>query len=234
MSELRFDGRVAVVTGAGAGLGRSHARLLADRGTAVVVNDIDADAARATVKAIIDAGGSADAHTADITQRDGAASLVETALARFGRIDIVVNNAGALQASDFGEMTGELFERMLAVNLSTAFHVARNAWPHLAAQGYGRIVSTTSNSGLLGTAGSTGYAAAKAGVWGLTRSLAWRVPTSGSTSTRSRRSRTPRCRSAHESRRRPGAPARVTTGRDDSTSPACRPWSPGSPTRTAR
>lgn len=172
VSELRFDGRVAVITGAGAGLGRSHASLLASRGAAVVVNDIDAAAAHKAVDAIGEAGGTAAVHAADITEQAGAESLVATALDRFGRIDIVVNNAGTLRAADFGEMTSEIFDRMVAVNLASTFQVTRAAWPHLAAQQYGRVVSTTSNSGLLGTAGSTGYAAGKAGVWGLTRSLA--------------------------------------------------------------
>ena len=174
--QLRFDGRVAIVTGAGTGLGRSHALLLASRGATVVVNDLDAPdasaAAETAVAAIHDAGGSAIVHLADVSTVDGANGLVAAALDRFGRLDIVVNNAGLLRAADFAEMTAELFDRVVAVNLRATFLVAHAAWTPMSAAAYGRIISTTSNSGLLGTAGSTAYAAAKAGVWGLTRSLA--------------------------------------------------------------
>lgn len=198
-NELRFDGRVAIVTGAGSGLGRAHARLLAARGAAVVVNDLDSpDSAGSTayfrgesrggsggrpgdgapsgahsVAAEIEAaGGTALAHPADVTDGDAARGLVAAALDRFGRVDIVVNNAGILRACDFVDMTEALFDRVLAVNLRGTLLVTHAAWPIMLRQGYGRIVSTTSNSGLLGTAGSTAYAAAKAGIWGFTRSLA--------------------------------------------------------------
>lgn len=172
MTDLRFGGRVAVVTGAGRGLGRSHAELLARRGAAVVLNDVDPEAAHAGASAIAATGGTALAHPADVAGAAGADGLVEAALARFGRIDIVVNNAGALESVDFAAMTADMFGRMLDANLASTFHVTRAAWPHLTTQRYGRVVCTTSNSGLFGTAGSTGYAAAKAGLWGLTRSLA--------------------------------------------------------------
>ncbi len=173
MSErVRFDGRVAIVTGAGTGIGAAHARLLAERGAAVVVNDLDAEAAHSVAVAIGAAGGSAVAHVGDIATEAGAESLVHTALDRFGRIDIVVNNAGLLRSAPFAEMTTDLWDRVVGVNLRGTFVVTHAAWPHMAAQGYGRIVSTTSNSGLLGVSGSSAYAAAKAGVWGLTRSLA--------------------------------------------------------------
>lgn len=169
--ELRFDGRTAVVTGAGAGLGRSHALLLASRGAKVVVNDLHADAAQSVVDEIVAAGGTAAAHAADISQPEGATGLVQTALDACGRIDIVVNNAGLLQPTDFAEMTPEIFDRAYAVNLRSAFLVTHAAWQPMMAQGYGRVVHTSSNSGLLGIAGSTGYASAKAGLWGFTRSL---------------------------------------------------------------
>lgn len=170
--ELRFGGRVAVITGSGTGIGASHARLLATRGASVVVNDVDGEAARAVAAEICAAGGSAATHVSDIATESGAASLIASALDRFGRLDIVINNAGLLRSAPFDDMTPDLWDRVVGVNLRGTFLVTHAAWPHLAAQGYGRVVSTTSNSGLLGVAGSSAYAAAKAGVWGLTRSLA--------------------------------------------------------------
>ena len=174
LTELRFDGRVVVVTGAGSGLGRSHALLLASRGASVAVNDLagDPDTATTVVGEIESAGGIAFAHAADIATEDGAKGLMSTAMHHFGRIDIVINNAGILRACDFGEMTAELFDQVVAVNLRSTFLMCRAAWEPMVAARYGRIISTTSNSGLLGTAGSTAYAAAKAAIWGLTRSLA--------------------------------------------------------------
>ncbi len=170
-SELSFDGRVAIVTGSGTGIGAAHARLLASRGAAVVVNDLADDEAHAVAEAITAAGGKAVAVASDIADEEGADAAVAAAIATFGRIDIVVNNAGVLRSSPFAEMTATLWDRVVAVNLRGTFLVTHAAWPHLARQGYGRVVSTTSNSGLLGVAESSAYSAAKAGIWGLTRSL---------------------------------------------------------------
>ena len=169
---LRFNGRIAVITGAGTGLGRAHAIMLAKRGAAVVVNDLDAAAATAVVDEIVATGGRAVAHVGDVSVESGADSLLRTALGDFGRVDIVINNAGLLRTAEFAEMTAELWDRVVGVNLRATFLVTHAAWPHLVAQRYGRIVSTTSNSGLLGIAGSSAYAASKAAIWGFTRSLA--------------------------------------------------------------
>lgn len=170
--ELRLDGRIAVVTGAGSGIGAAHARLLAARGASVVVNDLDSGAADAVVEEIAAANGRAVAHHSDISTEHGAASLVGTATSVLGGLDIVVNNAGLLRSSPFAELDVQTWDHVVAVNLRGTFLVTHAAWPHLAAQRHGRVISTTSNSGLLGVAGSTAYASAKAGVWGLTRSLA--------------------------------------------------------------
>ena len=172
VNTVRFDGCVAIVTGGGTGLGASHARLLAGRGAAVVVNDLDAEAAAAVASEVQRAGGRSIAVASDVATERGAAEPVDAALGEFGGLDIVVNNVGVLRSAPFDELAVDTWDRVVAVNLRGTFLVTHAAWPHLVARGHGRIVSTTSNSGLLGVAGSTAYSAAKAAVWGLTRSLA--------------------------------------------------------------
>jgi NAD(P)-dependent dehydrogenase (short-subunit alcohol dehydrogenase family) len=180
MDGYGFEGRVAVVTGAGRGIGRAHARLLAARGARVVVNDLggsmtgkgaDAGPADEVVDEINSAGGMAMADAHDVSTEHGAGALVATALDSFGRIDVVVNNAGIIRWAGFPDTDPENVERHLAVHVLGTFHTARAAWPHLVEQGYGRIVNTTS-SGMFGLPNNVGYATAKAGVVGLTRSLA--------------------------------------------------------------
>jgi NAD(P)-dependent dehydrogenase (short-subunit alcohol dehydrogenase family) len=180
MSDLRFDGRVAIVTGAGTGLGRSHALLLASRGAAVVVNDIggsvsgggqDAGPADAVVAEIHAAGGTAIADTHSVATEAGGAALVQTALNAYGQVDILVNNAGILRNAPFEEMTEQNLDAVLDVHLRGAFFVTQPAWRAMRDQGGGRIVNTTSSAGLLGNAGYSNYAAGKGGVYGLTRVL---------------------------------------------------------------
>lgn len=181
MSELRFDGRVAVVTGAGRGVGRGHALLLAARGAKVVVADYGASLAgsgasaapgEAVAREIEAGGGEAVACFASVAEEDGAASIIETALGRFGRLDIVINNAGISDKHYFEDLSVGQFRQMIDVHYLGTLHVTRAAWPHLTAAGYGRIVNTTSE-GILGTIDRlTSYGAAKGAVLGLTKTLA--------------------------------------------------------------
>jgi NAD(P)-dependent dehydrogenase (short-subunit alcohol dehydrogenase family) len=171
---------VAIVTGAGRGLGRAHAQVLAERGAKVVVNDLgcsregtgaDDTPALAVVEEIRAAGGEAVADGSDISDAQGADELVAVALREFGRVDIVVNNAGIIRWTEFPDANlGEL-ERHYAVHGAGTFNVSRSAWPHMTQQGYGRFVNTTSTA-VLGTRDMISYGAAKGGVLGLSRALA--------------------------------------------------------------
>ncbi len=178
MSELNFEGRVAVVTGAGRGIGRGYARLLAERGAHVVVNDLggsiegegtDIGPAQSVVDEITAAGGTAAADTNDVSTEAGAKAIIGTAIERFGRIDILVNNAGIVRWAGVAEVKSEDFERTLAVHLAGSLNTMRAAWPHFVEQGYGRVVLTTS-SGVFGLDNNLSYAAAKGGTIGLARS----------------------------------------------------------------
>jgi NAD(P)-dependent dehydrogenase (short-subunit alcohol dehydrogenase family) len=181
VSELGFDGRVAIITGAGGGLGRAHALLLASRGAMVVVNDLggsvggagsDRGLAQRVVDEIEEAGGVAVADTNSVATAEGGAAIVRTAVDTFGRVDIVVNNAGILRDKSFHNLTAEQLDPVLDVHLHGAFNVTVPAWSLMRAQGYGRVINTTSASGLLGNYGQANYAAAKMGLWGLTKVLA--------------------------------------------------------------
>ena len=174
LPELRFDGRTAVVTGAGQGLGRAYARLLADRGAQVVVNDIVAEAADSVVGEITAAGGEAIADHHSVATPEGGTALAEQAQDAFGFVHIVINNAGVARATEFADMTPhtgpELFQEMIAVHLLGPCRVLWPLWPAMLEQGYGRVVNISSGA-VWGLRGQTAYAACKAGVMGLTRTL---------------------------------------------------------------
>ncbi|WP_424536066.1 SDR family oxidoreductase [Sphaerisporangium viridialbum] len=180
MPELRFDGKVAVVTGAGQGLGRSHALLLAERGAKVVVNDVGGslDGAGASrgpaadvVELIVKNGGEAVADANNVATPEGAEAIIQGARDAFGRVDILVNNAGILRDKSFGKMTVEEFDAVLAVHVRGSFLVSRAAFPHMKEQRYGRIVNTSSPAGLFGNFGQANYSTAKMGLVGLTKTL---------------------------------------------------------------
>jgi NAD(P)-dependent dehydrogenase (short-subunit alcohol dehydrogenase family) len=153
-------------------MGRSHAVLLAARGASVVVNDVAAAHATAVTQEIRAAGGAAIAHVRGIDTTDGARSCVRAARVAVGRVDLGVCHAGSRRSADVADRPDDLWDEVLGVNLRGAFLVARAAWEPMRDRGFGRIVLTTSNSGLLGVPGSSAYAASKAGLWGLTRVLA--------------------------------------------------------------
>ncbi|WP_102143404.1 SDR family NAD(P)-dependent oxidoreductase [Mycobacterium hubeiense] len=176
MADLRFDGRVAVITGGGRGLGRQYALLLAARGAKVVVNDpgvnlsgtgTDAGPAEDVVAEIKAAGGDAVACTASVATPAGGQAIIESALDNYGRIDVLIHNAGNVRRGSLKDMTFDDFDAVLDVHLRGAFHVVRSAFPHMCRAGYGRIVLTSSIGGLYGNHGVANYAAAKAGIIGL-------------------------------------------------------------------
>lgn len=181
MTTIGFDGRVAIVTGGGGGLGREHALLLARRGAQVVVNDLGGDVsgagadggpAQRVAKEITDLGGKAVADMNSVATEEGGTAIVKTAIDAFGRVDIVVNNAGILRDKSFQNMTAEFVEPVIDVHLKGAFFVTRPAWAHMREQRYGRIVNTSSGAGLFGNFGQANYGAAKMGLVGLTHVLA--------------------------------------------------------------
>jgi len=181
MAQVELGGRVAVITGAGGGLGRSHALALAARGAKVVINDLGgsrdgsgagSEMADAVVAEIVAGGGEAVANYDSVATPEGGRAIVQSAIDAFGRVDIVINNAGILRDVSFQKLEPDALDLVLKVHLYGAFHVSQAAWPHLREQEYGRIVSTASGSGLYGNFGQSNYAAAKLGIVGLTRTLA--------------------------------------------------------------
>jgi NAD(P)-dependent dehydrogenase (short-subunit alcohol dehydrogenase family) len=175
-NEIRLDNRVAIITGAGAGLGRSHALAMAARGAKVVVNDLGgrvdgSGAAKSAADSVVDeikvAGGEAVANYDSVGTPESARAIVETAIDTFGTIDIVVNNAGIIRYKKFMDHTPDDFAANLAVHLSGSFYVSQAAFPIMKEKRYGRLVFTSSSGGLRGAADGVAYGSAKAGVMGL-------------------------------------------------------------------
>jgi NAD(P)-dependent dehydrogenase (short-subunit alcohol dehydrogenase family) len=170
MTDFRFDDRVAVVTGAGRGIGRAYALLLAELGAAVVVNDLDATPAGEVVATIEAAGGRAVAVASDVSTVEGGATAVEAAVNGFGRIDVLINNAGNQIWADMPEIDLATFESVHRVHVQGSFNTARAAWPHFVEQDFGRIVLTGS-IGMFGLRGNLGYATAKSSMIGMAKSM---------------------------------------------------------------
>lgn len=177
---LDFEKRVAIVTGAGRGMGRAHALALARHGVRVLVNDLgcdvngqgeDAATAQAVVDEIVAAGGEALADTADITNAQQAQAAVQRAVDAWGRVDIVLNNAGYLRDRSFANSNAEDFRDLLDVHVLGAYHITHAAWPHMVAQSYGRVIFTISSTGLFGHYGQSAYGAAKMALVGLMQTL---------------------------------------------------------------
>jgi NAD(P)-dependent dehydrogenase (short-subunit alcohol dehydrogenase family) len=180
MSALGYDGKVAIITGAGGGLGRQHALMMAKRGALIVVNDLggsidgvgsNASAAQIVVDEIKAVGGEAVADHNTVATPEGGQAIVQTAIDTYGRVDIVINNAGILRDKAFHNMTPDLLNPVLDVHLKSAFSVTQPAFVHMREQGYGRIISTSSAAGVFGNFGQTNYGAAKMGLVGFTRVL---------------------------------------------------------------
>lgn len=181
MPELRFDSRVAVITGGGRGLGRAYALLMAARGAKVVINDLgvsmkgdDASAgpAEEVIEEIRAAGGEAIANSDSVATPEGAKAIIASALEAFGRVDILIHSAGNVRRAALRDMSYEDFESVLSVHLRGGFHMVREAFPLMCDQGYGRIVLTSSINGLYGKSDNVNYATSKAGLMGLSNTAA--------------------------------------------------------------
>lgn len=181
MADLRFDGRVAVITGAGRGLGREYALLLAARGCKIVVNDnggsmrgdeVIANPADEVVAEIIAAGGEAVACPQSVATSDGCEAIIAAAIDTWGRIDILIHNAGNVRYGSLQEMSYDDFNAVIDVHLKGGFYLVRNAFPHMAKAGYGRVILTSSISGLYGTKTTVPYGMSKAGLMGLNNVVA--------------------------------------------------------------
>jgi NAD(P)-dependent dehydrogenase (short-subunit alcohol dehydrogenase family) len=176
---MSVEGKVAVITGAGGGLGRTHALLLAKHGAKIVVNDLggavdgsgSGDAADAVVEEIKAAGGEAVANKDSVADREGAGRIIQTAVDAFGTVDIVINNAGILRDKSFKNMTLDEWDAVINVHLNGSAYVTWHAWPIMYEKNYGRVVFTSSVSGILGSFGQANYGAAKMGMVGLMNNL---------------------------------------------------------------
>lgn len=178
MSDIRFDDKVVIVTGAGGGIGRAHALLFAKHGAKVIVNDLggsaqgegaNSEAALKVVEEIKAAGGTAIANPENVINGD---RIVECAMDNFGRIDVVVNNAGILRDKSFAKMTDEDWDLIYKVHVEGAYKTTKAAWPHMKDNNFGRIIFTSSTSGIYGNFGQANYGMAKLGLYGFTRTLA--------------------------------------------------------------
>jgi NAD(P)-dependent dehydrogenase (short-subunit alcohol dehydrogenase family) len=181
MSEIRYDGRVAVITGAGGGLGKTYARMLASRGASVVINDLGGASdgtgggtsmADQTVKEINEAGGKAVANYDSVATPEGGAGIIQTAVDNFGKVDIVINNAGILRDKSFAKLEPQHLEAVIDVHLKGAFYVTQPAFRVMKENSYGRIIFASSGAGIFGNFGQTNYGAAKMGLVGLSNVLA--------------------------------------------------------------
>jgi NAD(P)-dependent dehydrogenase (short-subunit alcohol dehydrogenase family) len=181
MSEIRYDGRVAVITGAGGGLGKTYARMLGARGAMVVVNDLGGSAdgtgggtsmADQTVKEIVEAGGKAVANYDSVSTPEGGEGIIKAAIDNFGKVDIVINNAGILRDKTFAKLEPSDLEAVVDVHLKGAFFVSQPAFRAMKDAGYGRFVFTSSGAGIFGNFGQTNYGAAKMGLVGLSNVIA--------------------------------------------------------------
>ena len=176
---MSFDGKVAIITGAGGGLGKEHALLLADLGVKIVVNDLGgsvdgsgkSDAADLVVEEILAAGGQAVANKDSVSDKEGAKRIVETAVKEYGTVDILINNAGILRDKSFKKMTLDEWDLVINVHLNGSAYVTWHAWPIMYEKNYGRIMFTSSVSGVLGSFGQSNYGAAKMGMVGLMNNL---------------------------------------------------------------
>lgn len=175
------EGRTVVITGAGGGIGREHALLFGEQGARVVVNDLGgsrdgsgggSEMADETVQTIRDKGGEAVANYDDVASEEGGAAIVQTALDAFGSVDIVVCNAGILRDRSFHKMSDQEWDAVVTVHLYGTYHVVKAAWPHMRNQSFGRVIVTSSTSGVYGNFGQANYGAAKLGVVGLINTLA--------------------------------------------------------------
>jgi len=181
MADIGFDGKVAIITGAGGGLGRSHALELARRGARILVNDLGGSVAgdggsegpaHDVVREIEALGGEAVANGDSVATPEGGEAIVQAAVDTFGTVDIVINNAGILRDKSFHNMTPDLLNPVIDVHLKGAFYVTQPAWKIMREKGYGRVISTASNAGILGNFGQSNYGAAKMGLVGFTNVLA--------------------------------------------------------------